>query len=315
VTSRTNPDGEEVRGWLAQRRNWGRWGPDDGVGAVNLISPEKRVEAVGLVRTGRTVSLSRPVPVRATLENPKPALHYNVRLPRDGHPGAGSVTDFIGMDYHGLATTHIDALSHVWDEHGVWNGREPEEVIGSTGVEFADVDCWKDGIFTRGILLDVPAYRGTEFVDLDCPVHGWELQEIVESLGLDPQPGDAVVVHCGREAWDRARPTTSWGSAGKFDDRPLERAGLSASCLEPLSRWDCAVLLWDMMDQVPNAYGLPWAVHGAIHSFGIALVDNSLVEPLAAACAQEGRWEFLLTVLPLRIPGGTGSPVNPVAMF
>jgi len=315
VNERDEPSAEDIRRWFRERSNWGRWGADDEVGAINLIDASKRLEAINLVRSGRTVSLSRPIQVVATLENPKPTLHYNARLPREGSPGAGSVTDFIGMDYHGLATTHLDGLSHVWDEHGMWNGRDPDAVIEARGVNFAGIDRWKDGIFTRGLLLDIPAHRGTRFVDHDSPVHGWELEEIAEANGIVPRPGDAIVLHCGREAWERERPQAPWGSAGKFDGGPVRRAGLDASCLDPLRRWDCAVVVWDMMDQTPNRYGLPWAIHGAIHAFGVALIDNALVEPLVEACRAERRWEFMLIAVPLRIPGGTGSPVNPVALF
>ena len=70
-----------------------------------------------------------------------------------------------------------------------------------------------------------------------------------------------------------------------------------------------------MMDTRPDEYGLAWVVHGVIYSFGVALRDNALLEPLAAACAEEGRYEMLLCILPLRVQGGTGSPVNPIAVF
>jgi hypothetical protein len=70
-----------------------------------------------------------------------------------------------------------------------------------------------------------------------------------------------------------------------------------------------------MMDMAPNGYDLAWSVHGAIFAYGVGLVDNALLEPLAVACAEERRYEFMLMVLPLVVPGGTGSPVNPIAMF
>ena len=78
---------------------------------------------------------------------------------------------------------------------------------------------------------------------------------------------------------------------------------------------DVAVLVWDMKDARPNEYGVPWGVHGVIYSYGVPLVDNALLQPLAEACAEEGRYEFLLIVAPLKVPGGTGSPVNPLVVF
>jgi hypothetical protein len=75
------------------------------------------------------------------------------------------------------------------------------------------------------------------------------------------------------------------------------------------------VLGWDLMDATPNEYGLSWTVHGALFAYGVALLDNCLLEPLAAACAELGRYEFMLTIAPLPVVGGTGSPANPLALF
>ena len=76
-----------------------------------------------------------------------------------------------------------------------------------------------------------------------------------------------------------------------------------------------SILAWDMMDLSPNGYGIPWAVHAAISSYGVGLVDNALLEPIADVCAEEGRYEFMFLVAPLKVDGGTGSPVNPIAIL
>ena len=76
-----------------------------------------------------------------------------------------------------------------------------------------------------------------------------------------------------------------------------------------------SILGWDLMDARPNAEGLRWPMHGVLFNFGVALLDNALLEPLAEACAEEGRYEFMFMAHPLRVEGGTGSPVNPIAMF
>ena len=94
-----------------------------------------------------------------------------------------------------------------------------------------------------------------------------------------------------------------------------ERPGLHASCLPFLRDHDIAVLIWDMMDYMPNGYDIPWSVHGAIFAYGIALLDNALLQPLAEVCAQEGRYEFMLIIAPLKVIGGTGSPANSIALF
>jgi kynurenine formamidase len=162
---------------------------------------------------------------------------------------------------------------------------------------------------TRGVLLDVPKHRGTAYVDNDSPVHGWELDEIAKSQGVEMTPGDAVVVYCGREAYEAAN--------GNYGGDPVgsKYPGLHASCLPFLRDNDLSVLVWDMEDASPNEYGVAWTVHGAIHAYGMALIDGAALVPLAAECAKANRYEFMLTVNPLILVGGTGSPVNPIAVL
>jgi kynurenine formamidase len=226
---------------------------------------------------------------------------------------AGFSADFYGIFYHGIASTHLDALCHTWDDHGMWNGRDPDQEITFDGATFGGVEHWRDGLITRGVLLDVPKHRGEPYVTLDKPVHGWELEDIAKAEGLTLEPGDAVVVYSGREALQADHP-------GKYYQPSLdifspERPGLHASCLPFLHDHDIAILVWDMMDFTPNGYDLPWSVHGSIFAYGVALLDNALLEPLAELCASEGRYEFMLTIAPLLVEGGTGSPANPIALF
>ena len=138
-----------------------------------------------------------------------------------------------------------------------------------------------------------------------------ELEEIAYEQGTTLEPGDALLVYSGREAFAR-------DNGGVWAGRPSwpgRWAGLHASCLPFIRDNDVAVLGWDMMDAGPADYGLSFSVHGALFYYGVALVDNALLEPLAGACAEEGRHEFMLMIGPLVVIGGTGSPVNPIAMF
>ena len=177
------------------------------------------------------------------------------------------------------------------------------------GVTFGDVTAYETGIITRGVLLDVPRHRGEPHVTVDRPVHGWELEEIAEAQGVTIEPGDALVVYSGREAYQAAYPTAFLGN------REEPSPGLHTSCMGYIRDRDVAMLVWDLMDARPVDYELGWAVHPVLYAFGVALLDNALLEPLADICAEEGRYEFLLVVAPLRVPGGTGSPVNPLAVF
>jgi kynurenine formamidase len=283
----------QTRNAFDYKRNWGRWGPDDQMGAVNLITPSKRVSAAGLVRSGRVVSLSRVF---------SPAQHY-IRVNAD----RGSVVDYYGFEYHGVAITHVDALCHMWDRNGMWNGRDPAKELDTFGARFGDITAFGNGLITRGVLLDVPRYRGTSHVVPDRPVTGVELEAIAKAQGVTIEPGDALLVHCGREALVRSGATYG----GATEARP----GLHVSCARFIRDREVSVLGWDMHDALPDADGHRWPVHGVLYSYGVVLVDNALLEPLAQACAEEKRYEFMFMALPLKVARGTGSPANPVAMF
>jgi len=304
MTENQVPTKAEVMSYLRDDRNWGRWGDKGSAGAINLITPEKRIAAAKLVQNGRTVSLSRPLPVTPTAENPRPAQHYMTVMDR---PPGGAAMDFYGVFYHGTATTHIDALCHVWDDGGMWDGKTPDEILGFSGATYGTVDEWSDGILTRGVLLDVPKHRGKPYVTLDEPVHGWELEEIAAAESVTLEPGDAVMVYSGREAYAADNGGT-WGGGPT-------RPGLHASCLKFVRENDVSINVFAIKDTGPNEYDIPWSVHGVIFAYGVALLDNSLLEPLANACTEENRYEFMLTINPLNVVGGTGSPVNPIAVF
>ena len=305
MSQRRVPTKKEVLGYLRGRNNWGRWGDKGSAGAMNLITPEKRLAAVRLVKTGRTVSLSRPFPVTPSMENMRPADHYMLKVET---PFSGAeAMDYLAIFYHGFSATHVDALCHVWIGDQMWDGRDPDEVITPSGARYGSVDAWSDGILTRGVLLDVPKHRGKPYVTLEEPVHGWELEDIAKEEGLKLEPGDALLVYCGREAYARDHDGV-WGGRA-------QRPGLHASCLPFIRDNDASILGFDMMDANPNEYDLPWTTHGVIHAYGVALIDNALLEPLAQVCAEEGRYEFMLTINPLVIIGGTGSPANPIAVF
>ena len=288
-----SPSRQQIDDIYTKRRNWGRWGADDQRGAVNLITAEKRVAATRLVSRGRSISLSRPF---------QPEQQFT-RITNEA--AGGSVIDYYGFIYHGTTVTHIDALGHVWDHDGMWNGRKPSEVLDTQGAHFGDIAAFSDGLVTRGVLLDVPRHRGQPHVTVERPVQGAELAAIAAAQKVSVTAGDALLVYSGREAFQRGGG--SYGSA----DRP----GLHPTCAGFIRDHDVAILGWDMMDARPDGYGLRWPVHGVLFNYGVVLLDNALLEPLAAACAEEKRYEFLFVALPLRVPRGTGSPANPVAIF
>ena len=177
-------DDADYAAMYRDRRNWGRWGANDQVGAINTITAEKRAAAARLVRTGRTVSLSRVF---------EPPQHFMTKSTLGS--GGGYVMDYLGFIYHGNTITHIDALCHIWDGDGMWQGRDHNEEITTQGAHFADITNWKDGIITKGVLLDVPRHRGEPYVTADAPVRGDELEAIARAQGVSVEAGDALLVH------------------------------------------------------------------------------------------------------------------------
>lgn len=303
-------DAEEVLAYLEATRTWGRWGDEDQVGALNLITPEARVRAAKLVETGKTFSLSRPLKTTAGPGNPRPVQHHMEKAARKG--GAGVARDHIAMGSHGTETTHLDAISHVWGGDGMWGGADPHEAIQFDGARWGGIEHWSNGIFTRCVLLNVPEHRGTGYVTSDEPVTGSELQAILQESSQEIQPGDAIAVYSGRDRWDQENPP--YGSDAVHAD-DSNRPGLDVSCLKFIRNHDVSTLAWDMTDNRPIGFGLAYGVHAAIYAYGVALIDSSNLGELARECQQLRRTDFLLTVAPIVLRGATATPVNPIAVL
>jgi kynurenine formamidase len=291
---------DRVEGYFKSLNNWGRWGNDDQVGTVNLITPARRAAAQALVRSGRTVSLARDI-------GPQPVLMYHVTFPSN-RERADVVLDRFDLVYHGYSITHIDALCHVaWDGE-LYNGRPFMQSLTAAGATWCPIDPLFDGITSRGVLLDVAAGRKEGFVTVGNPVTPRELDEVAKRAGVRIEPGDVVVVRGGQEPFQRAHP--------EWVPRVSPHPGLHLSCLEWFREKDIAAISWDMMDERPIGYaGFGMGAHLAIPFLGLALVDNTNPERLAKACAEEHRNEFLFTATPLRIVGSTGAPAHPIAIF
>lgn len=309
LAERTPPTSEEFRGYRERFSNWGRWGDDDQLGTLNLVTPEVRAAAAATVKDGHSVTLSYPLATEPGPENAEPVQH-EMRLDDD------HCSDFIGIAYHGRANTHLDALCHVYTraQGQLYNGYESSEHITPEGATTLSVDHWRGGIVTRGVLYDIPRLRGVEHVPADEPVHGWELADAAAAEGVQPRPGDAVVIRSGAGPFKASHPNFPEG----YDDPT--RPGVHASCIEFLHANDAALLVWDLMDApMLNDDGSvlqPSPMHRlTIPYLGLPLVDNAQLEDIAEACARAGRWEFMLVVAPLVVTRGTGSPVNPIAVL
>ncbi len=289
--------------------NWGRWGGDDERGTLNHLTPAQTMAAAALVRTGRTLSLSRDFPTRPGAENPWPAQHHMIIAGDDPCiPGMGLEvsTDYIGIAFHGMASSHLDALCHVFQRGKMYNGY-PASDVKSTGARRNSVMTLKHGLVGRGVLIDVPRALGVGFIEPARLATVADLERAEASQGVDVGKGDIVLIRLGRDQRRRTR-----------DDQAV--AGLDPDVTRWLHERAASALGGDgVHDPIPPGQVCPdWPM--PIHliglvAMGLHLLDNLWLEDLAAACAETGRWSFLLTLAPLPIEGGTGSPVNPIAVF
>ena len=292
-----------------QLSNWGRWGAEDELGTLHHLDRPKVLEACGLVRDGRQVSLGRALDRVAGPDNAKPALHYMSSLGDQGRGEPRANTDFIGIDFHGKSASHLDALPHMSYKGHLYNGRRADSVVSSRGSTFAPVSLLAEGIVARGVLLDGARARDLGWIEPPAALTGEDLQQICDRLGVEVRRGDAVLLrsgHCARRAelgaWNPDRASV----------------GLHPEGLAWLAEREIALLGGDGdSDARPSTVeGLSSPIHVlALVALGMCLLDNLDLEALGTACAEAGRFEFLLLTAPLVVPGGTGSPVNPIALL
>ena len=161
-------DEPTMRAMFDQVCNWGRWAADDELGALNFITPDTRREAARLVQSGESISLSHDFPTMPGPDNPYPAHHHMTVAGDDscciGVPGIEIARDYIGIHFHGMASSHIDALCHIFADGKMYNG-VPASEVRSTGARRNAIDAARHGIVGRGVLLDMPRTFGRGYID------------------------------------------------------------------------------------------------------------------------------------------------------
>ncbi|MBI2887764.1 MAG: cyclase family protein [Chloroflexi bacterium] len=297
----------DVLGFMDSLSNWGRWGPEDQAGALNYITPERRLRAFSLVQEAHVVSISQPLATTPGPENPRPVLHFMLGT-GEGAGATGSM-DFLGMAYHGMTISHIDALCHIFYRGKMYNGF-PAAEVKPDGAHKNAIHQVLEKVVGRGVLLDIPAAKGKEWLDPAEPIYTEDLEAAERRQGVTVEPGDIVLVRTGRHKRARAQGSDGWQTQGL--------AGLHASTLPWLHRRQVAVLGSDgISDVMPSGFEgirLPYHVV-AIVAMGVHLLDNHDFERLAEACVQRGRYQFLFVLAPLFLERGTGSPANGLAIF
>jgi kynurenine formamidase len=289
--------------------NWGRWGEDDQRGTLNYLTSTRIGAAAQLVRIGETVSLGSPLNTKSQPDNPEPADHHMTML-ADVDIGSGTLRfakDYVGVDYHNDTHSHLDALCHVAFDGALYNGRSSDSVTAD-GAAINTVEAMADGIVSRGVLLDIPRLRGVDWVDPGEHVLPADLEGAESEQGVEVGEGDVLLVRTGHT--HRLEQLGPWDTASS-------KAGLHPECALILAERRVAALGCDgNSDTAPTSTeGVGFPIHAlTLNAMGMPLLDYLRLEELTLMCERSGRWEFMFVALPLRIEGGTGSPLNPIAI-
>ncbi len=287
-----------------QLSNWGRWGKNDQLGTVNLITPQVRLQAVREVRSGISVSLARPIATIPSVDNATPLKDVV----------AVNVDDKFNMDtytvsFHGFGLSHFDSLSHTFYKGKLYNGFSQSDVTAATGSRRLDAEQYHDGIVTRGVIVDIPQLRGKPYLDTSDVVTAADLDAWERRTGEHIRAGDAVFIRTGR--WARRAALGPW-------DISKASAGLHPDAVRWLRQRDIAVLGSDAAHDALPSYvdGVDFPIHIlTIVAMGMPLLDQLDLEDVAKTAARLHRTAFLLTFAPPRIQDGTGSLANPIATF
>jgi kynurenine formamidase len=312
-TSPTFTSAEQFDQLFQRVSNWGRWGPDDEKGTLNYLTPEHVRSSAALVRSGRTVSLSLPINTVAGPDNPRPSVHYMVKThdirPAHGEPRFAG--DYLGSELHGDSRTHVDALCHVSYKGKLYNGKSPETVT-SRGATLMDITAYAHGIVGRGVLLDIPRFRKVKWLELGEAVTAEEIEAVERFQSVRLGEGDIFLFRTGHHR--RRLELGAWNNGCDGEGQ----AGLHVNAMVLLHERKVAAFLPDGDGEtVPsNVEGVPYPVHALqIASMGLACADSLQFEELVKLCEEENRWTFMVLASPLRLPRGTGSLFNPIAIF
>lgn len=279
--------------WMMELSNWGRWGADDELGALNLITPDKRLEAASLVTRGTVVSMAREMtierlddPNQASANRP-PVLVGSSRSVFDINTEGGYFWERYEIEYHGSAVSHLDALCHVAYNGKVYNGLDFEDVASKEdGCTRMGVANLREGLITRGVLIDMPG-RAVRREDIEA----WEAE-----TGITISPGDALFLRTGRDIG--------------------ERGGYHPSLIPFFKERDIALLGADVPQEGGQVDGVTVPVHFfALVALGVHLFDNLGLEDLAETANDLNQWEFMFMASPHVVPNGAGSAINPLAVF
>jgi kynurenine formamidase len=296
---------------MKELSNWGRWGADDELGAANLITPAKRMQAVALVKEGVTISLAHDIAQETAADAP----FILERTLNDVTPaGTTDRYQYTGT-YHGIVHSHLDSVDcHIMYQGKGYNGRSMEDIKAAGGCPKGNIDALKDGVVTRAILFDATRLPGKAtpqgWIEPGTPIHREDLETLEKLEHVKVAPGDIILLYTGR--WKRRADKGPWGRDTGF-------AGYHADVAYFLKERGVSFIGCDGPNDVmpsgfPASVGIP--LHQlALVAMGVDIFDNLDFERAVEHARQLNRYEFLFSAAPLRVALGTGSPLNPLAIF
>ncbi len=309
------PSQDDLLNWLkSDLNNWGRWGSGDQKGTLNHLSSEKTLQALSLVSEGVTVSCAQPVEFTAYADVPRPRQHFLVSAGdtyrKDEGVDRQVAMDYFGMIFHGHTVTHIDSLAHFFWDGQTYNGRPSSVVSTMDGATEFDIMAASGGIVTKGVLVDAPLLRGVDYIERGDGVGVADIEAAEREHGVKVEQGDVMLLRTGQLGRRAA--------TGPVDVSVGGSSGPSPEILPLLHERGVAVMGSDTGNDVgPNPYE---RFSNPVHQVGIVglglwILDNAWLDDLAEACKKRGKWEFMISILPLKLPTVTGSPVNPMVIF
>ena len=283
-----------------QVKNWGRWGADDQLGSINLITAAKRKQALSLARTGQTISLvHNPITEKAE-DNNNP--FEQTMLP-------GFNMDRYAVTYHGYAHSHMDALCHILYKDQTYNGYARAVVNTEKGCTKLGIDNLKNGLITRAVLLDIPRLKGLPYLEPGTAIYQEDVEAWEKMAGVKIESGDVILLRTGR--WARREKLGPW-NVGR------SAAGFHSSIIPFIKARGVAIVgSDDASDVTPSMVeGVALPIHTLlITALGVNILDNQDLEAVAELAAKLKRWEFMIAINPMPVTGGTGSPMNTLAIF
>lgn len=302
--------------------NWGKWGPEDELGCLNYLDASSVLAAVGYVRSGEVFTLQAqmghphgdPVfPGRDSIQR------ENILDEGSWAPGGNGPNMAGGLHYADdkamiflQGSTQYDALGHVWYDGKIWNGYDAETTID--GMDKASVlPIAEKGVVGRGVLIDMPRYRGKSYLEKGETFDHTDLEAAAEAQGVRIRPRDILVIRTGFLNYFYS----------------VSQEEFYKDLVEPGLTYSQELVEWFQHKEIPNLAtdtianevtkdpetGVMLPLHCALmRNLGVTLTEICSLDELAEACATDGRWNFLYAAAPLKVVQGTGAPVNPIAI-